>query len=87
MEILPWLEKGGVTAAWDKIAKTVSSNNKSKTPKQEKTFPNDILGKMLKQRFNKIASEMKKWIESAPWRSGNDNEDSIQDDFVVQLVL
>ena len=89
MDTPPWLEKGGVTAAWEKIAKTVSSDEIRDHETGKKLFPNGISGKMLKERFDKIASEMKKWIDSAPWRSGNDNEESNQDDFVglVEEVL
>ena len=89
MDTPPWLEKGGVTAAWEKLAKTLSSDETVDPDSGNKLFPNGISGKMLKERFDRIASEMKKWIDSAPWRSGTDNEDSNQDDFVglVEEVL
>jgi len=82
MERLPSECKGRTTAEWDSFAVTLSNPNVVDN-EGGVLFPGGIRGKQLKQRFEQIYKAMKSWMDSAPWRSGHDDEDGDDDPFVA----
>lgn len=86
MKSPPWeVMKGrGLTDAWQEVADKLKKSSE-KDGQGKLIFSSSLSGNTVRNRFEKIANGLKKWMKDAPWRSGNDDEADDQDGF-VQLV-